>query len=157
VRARHRRASLEHEGLAQGRRRVCKSNGVAVKALLLLGLLVSVADCARRSATDFSGQWTFTMNPDPRGNLATVECALRQDGQKLVVKCGNGTSEMTGAVDGRMVSFRTPSAETKKGYIVSFDGEVNVRTMTLEGTWRAAFALPSSPEVRTGKFSATRR
>jgi hypothetical protein len=121
--------------------------------VLLLGLLVSVALGARLGAADLSGRWTFTMDPDPRGNLATVECVFRQNGQRLVVKCGNGTSG--GAVNGRKVTFRTPPAETEKGYILSFDGEIDERTITIKGTWRAVF--PSLSEVREGKFRAVRR
>ena len=108
------------------------------------------------SAADLSGRWVLNLDPGPRGNFESVECTLGQTGQTLVVKCGNGTGQMTGVVKGRKVSFRTPvDAETKPGYVMSFDGAVNEARTRLEGTWRFVFIRQS--ETREGKFRASRK
>jgi hypothetical protein len=124
---------------------------------LLLALLAAVAVGARLDAADLSGRWIFTMDPDPRGNIASVECTLRQNGQALVVKCGSGTSEMKGEVNGKRVGFRNPpaEAETASGFILSFDGQIGAGATTLKGTWRAVFVRLS--ETRDGKFRARRK
>ena len=85
-----------------------------------------------------------------------MECTLRQNSQTLIVKCGNRTSQMTGEVKGRKVSFRTPAEfETAPGYVMSFDGAIDAGTTTLKGTWRFVFIRLS--ETREGKFRATRK
>jgi hypothetical protein len=127
---------------------------------LLLSLCVGLVVDARAAAADLSGEWALTMDPDPRGNVATVPCTVTQRGDALVVHCGDGTSQMSGRVSGRKVSFHTPPlpAGAKTGVVLSFDGEVGPsRATTLSGAWRAVFMLTSSSEVKTGKFRASRR
>ena len=123
---------------------------------LLAALLFVIVAVPRVTGPDLSGRWILNLDPGPRGNFETVECTLGQTGQTLVVKCGSGTGQMTGEVNGRKVSFRTPvEAETKPGYVMSFDGVVNEARTTLEGTWRFVFIRLS--ERREGKFRASRK
>ena len=133
-----------------------KKRGMAKS--VMLGLIVSLAVNTKLGASDLSGQWTFAMDPGSPGNPATMTCALKQNGPKLIVKCGNGTGEMHGEVNERRVRFRSPArTEKKPRYVLSFDGEVGAGAKTLDGQWRAVFLLTESSEVRTGKFSAKRR
>ena len=128
-----------------------------MQALLhpLMWLAVAVSQTPR---TDLSGQWSVTLNPNPRGSVETVLCAFQQAGETLVVKCGTGTGQMTGEVHGRVVEYRspTPDANMEKGSIIGFDGLLDAKQTTLTGSWRMVFLLKSSIQFRAGKFIAVK-
>ncbi len=124
----------------------------------VLGLLV--AGSTSVTAADLSGQWTFKMDRDFRGNPGVpVECTFKHERTQLVVKCetGNGTGELKGEVRGRKVTWgfeRTgipPMLEDR--LVLTYSGEMNQSATMVKGTWR----LTSSVLNEKGTFEATRR
>src|SRR5262245_51464195 len=83
---------------------------------------------------DLTGKWTFTMNPDFRGNRAVVDCTIKQQREAVTVKCGDGV-EMKGEVNKLTVIFRTPPM-TGDRLVATYEGKTNDARTTLEGTWR---------------------
>lgn len=87
-----------------------------VRTALTICALVAIAVIALDGvATDLSGDWTLTMDPDFKGNRAVSNCRFKHEGNKLVVRCGGGT-EMVGTVKGRESSggfLRPPGRNTR--------------------------------------------
>jgi hypothetical protein len=103
-----------------------------------------------------TGHWKLTMDPDFRGNPATVDCQLKQDANKVVVKCDNGSgggSDMAGAINGRTITWRTPPAPGKPYLVATWTGEIDQAGVTITGTWH--FTLET--EVLNGKFKAKKQ
>jgi hypothetical protein len=112
-------------------------------------MLASAAMAVQLSG--LSGHWTFTMNPDFRGNPAVVDCTLKQDGNKLVVQCGTG-KPMNGEVKGQKVTFRSPF--TSGGTFVTHNADVDAAGANMTGEWHLMF---SDGERKDGKFTARKR
>jgi hypothetical protein len=106
-------------------------------------------------AVDLSGQWTLSLEPGLRRGMASeiVECRVRQSHERIVIKCGQASSEMTGEVKGQKVTFRTPPIMTRgKSSVVTYTGQLDRTATTLIGAWR--FVIMSGSEVRDGNFKA---
>jgi hypothetical protein len=121
----------------------------SVIASMALGIL---AACAGEGATDLSGEWTLTMDPDFRGQRAVTTCMLKQHGNTLTVRCGAG-SVMNGSVKDQKVEwgFSPPAGEQYPA--ARWFGELDREATSLTGTWRLTLAGGDTE----GKFSATRR
>ena len=120
----------------------------------VLSLLVIVLGAT--AGVDLSGRWTFSMKPGLRGTPEeVVECTVTQDHNRLSIKCGNGTSAMTGELQGRKATFYNPPIKTNgKSSVLTFTGQVDRAGTTLIGTWR--FVILSGAEIRHGNFTARR-
>jgi hypothetical protein len=112
--------------------------------------LIGTAGCARTEHTDLAGKWTFKMDPDFRGNPASVDCSVRQQRADIVVRCGSG-AEMKGQAQGATVTFQTsPGAN---GPLVTFTAAMDDPGRSLRGTWQV-----SGSTVRTsGRFEARKK
>ena len=126
----------------------------APKSLLVGMPIVVAALSAGVTANDISGHWIFTMDPDFRGNPAVVDCTLKQNGRKLVARCGEG-QDMPGTVSGRKITFRSPSPQHDKTLVATFEGDVNPNGTIIHGTWH--LVLMSGTESRDGKFAAQKK
>ena len=114
--------------------------GRTIVPALALALFASTA------ATDLSGRWTLTSDPDFSGNPSSVDCTFKQDGSKLTVDCGGAA--ITGEVDAQKVTLRFQTG--KDGEITAtLIGELDQAGTTLTGMWHL-----SAPENRAGKFEA---
>jgi hypothetical protein len=117
--------------------------------LLVAGFLVSTG--CMLDAEDMSGTWRFAMDPDLRGNPATVECTVAQRQTRLTVKCGTGV-EMTGEKRGRRVTFVTPPM-TREDLVLSYKADANDSATEMQGTWQL-----TGPDLeKAGKFTATKQ
>jgi hypothetical protein len=112
--------------------------------------VIGAAGCARAEQSDLAGQWTFKMDPDFRGNPASVDCSVRQQRADIVVQCGSG-AEMKGQIHGETVTFQTPTGPN--GLLVTFTAAVDDPGRSFRGTW-----LVSDRTVRrTGRFEARKK
>jgi hypothetical protein len=114
---------------------------------MIAGVLLLSGAVAGR--VDLSGDWTLSMNPDFRGNRATVECTLKQTERKISVKCGKGV-EMNGDLDGEHFMFRTPSVGDDH-LVATYTGIVRSPT-SLKGSW----VLSGRDLNEHGEFSAVK-
>jgi len=105
---------------------------------------------ASPGASDLSGRWTLTMDPDFRGNHNVVDVTVKQDVNRLVVQTADGRgAPMAGTVTGRQVIWRSPSLPGRLSSFVTFTGKVDRSGTAIKGTWD----MPLTGEVRHGKFS----
>jgi hypothetical protein len=108
------------------------------------------------TAADLSGWWTFTMDPDLRGNPASSDCLFRQTKDSLTVRCHNGIApgtDLNGTLTGAQVTWRTPPVKAAPYLVATWTGDVDRSGTAIKGTWR----FVTNKETRTGKFSATKR
>lgn len=122
---------------------------VARRGAVLAGTLVLVA--CKGGDAPLSGRWTFSMEPDFRGNRSTVECNIQQQSTSVTVKCGDGI-EMRGAVEARSVTFSTPPM-TDDRLVATYSATVNEEGTRLHGRWK----LTGGVLNEEGGFTATRR
>ena len=74
---------------------------------VLIAALISLLS-QKPVSTGLSGHLMVMMDPDFRGSPATVDCAFKQDAKKLIVRCDNGSSDVTGTVNGLKIRWRSP-------------------------------------------------
>ncbi len=86
-------------------------------------------------AASLSGDWSLTMKPDFKDNPNVVsECAFRQSGTKLTVRCGTG-SEVKGSVNGQTVTWGLKPKNGEKYPVAILTGTVNESGNAIKGTW----------------------
>ncbi len=105
------------------------------------------------AVTDLSGLWTFTMDPDFRGNPAVVTCKTTQHDHDLTVRCGSATLDKIGTVKGRKVEWRSQAPANDPLLFVTFTGEADRSHAEISGTW----SLPLIGEIRRGRFGAKKQ
>ena len=102
-----------------------------------------------------SGEWTFTMDPDFRGNHAVVDGTIKQTDTELSVQTRDGV-EMLGTVKDREVSwgFTVPARENSPALTAKFTGTVAASGDAIEGTWHLIGMAGGDLD---GEFRATKK
>ncbi|MGE0865565.1 MAG: hypothetical protein AB7P34_16835, partial [Vicinamibacterales bacterium] len=111
-----------------------------------LALLVSSQVSAQ--ATTVSGDWAFSVTPDPGGGTPAI--TFKQDGEKLTGTYAGqlGNAELTGTVKGNAIHFTFTLDVQGQQAPVTYDGTVEKNTM--KGTMDIAGMV-------TGTFTATKK
>jgi hypothetical protein len=105
------------------------------------------------NAADISGSWTLGWDPGSTGrNSDEYDCTLRQDGNKLELKCSGTLPTMTGEIDDHQVTMRFSAGRDVKPSTVTLTGELNASATVITGTW--TLRDPKEPD---GRFTLTKR
>jgi hypothetical protein len=110
-------------------------------AALLMGLIPSVS----AASDEVTGVWTLDFEQDFGGHPGTSECAFKQDGHKVAVRCGKDPTTSTGEVNDRRVTWETKTGLHRE-ITATFAADLDPQSKTMTGMWR----LPD----REGKFTA---
>jgi hypothetical protein len=101
------------------------------------------------AATDLSGVWTLSWEPDFGGNIDAYDCTFKHDGRLLTVTCRED-AVMAGEVEGQKVTIRFKTGRDGNEN-ATLTGEVNQQGTKITGEWHL------SEQNRTGKFVASRQ
>jgi hypothetical protein len=121
-------------------------------ALTLCALAANGFVALAGTATDISGDWTLTMDPDFKGNRAVVECRFRQDGYRLLVQCGGG-AELAGTVKAGRVAWGAAPPTGERYPTAAWTGTVHQSGASIQGTWHLSIVGGDLD----GKFSAKKK
>jgi hypothetical protein len=107
------------------------------------------------SVPDLSGEWTFTMNPDFRGNPAVVDGKIKQKDTELSVRFRDGV-EMLGTVTDAKTTwgFSIPASANSPASTATYTGVVARSGDAIEGTWRLVGVVGGDLD---GRFRATKK
>ena len=106
------------------------ASSARIMKMILLGIALVVSGAAGQ-ASDLSGRWNITMDPDFRGNRAVVECTMnRTTGPVGRVRAGSKCGELRG----RTATWQTPPM-TKDNLVASYRAVLNESGTRLQGTW----------------------
>src|SRR3954471_2372728 len=103
----------------------------------MLNVFVTLAITAvlwASTASQVSGDWTITFEPDFGGTHGTsAECTFAQKDDALTGTCGD-SAPMTGEVEGTTVRFRGTTG-LKNEHKVTFEGVLDRSASTITGSW----------------------
>ena len=117
---------------------------------IAMASVAGVALVATLAATDLSGVWTISWEPDFGGHFDAYGCTFKPDGRQLKVDCP-GDAAWAGEVDERKVTLRFHTGQDGS-QTATLVGELNESSTAITGTWH----LPA-PEKRDGKFTARKQ
>jgi hypothetical protein len=116
--------------------------------LNILASLVMTSVLGAATASQVSGDWTLTFDPDFGGTRGTsAECTFTQKDDALAGTCGD-SAPMTGEVEGTTVRLRGTTG-LKNEYKVTFEGVLDRSASTITGSW----SLVDETGQRDGKFT----
>ena len=98
-------------------------------------------------AADLSGVWTLDLDPDFSGNPDSFACGILQEGSKLSLNCGAGSSTIVGEVADENVTWRI-MVGPKNEFTATYRGTLDKEGKTITGTWHLEDQNP-----RDGKFA----
>jgi len=141
----HLRERPEHLAL----RRSCQIAAMMNAALIVAALVtLMTGPTVESAAIDLAGNWTFTMDPDFRGNRGDVEARVRQEGSTLIVKFEDGV-DMKGEIAGHRATWQTPPM-TKDRLVARYTATVEANGSAMDGNW----TLVGGVLNEKGKFHA---
>jgi hypothetical protein len=119
---------------------------------LILTLVALVVLAVSMHAADVSGTWVLDINPDFGGLQTVVDCTFKQDGERLIVNCGQGGAPITGTVNAQNVTLLVKTGVNNDD-TATMTGALSERDTVMIGTW----VLTDQYGKREGKFSARKR
>ena len=112
---------------------------------LLVALLIVLG---AHGATDLSGRWTLTLDPDFSGERDTLNCTLKQDGADVTADCGGP------AIRGRLINqnltLQLQTGQDDKA-TATLTGTLDQAATTISGTWHL------DPDNKDGHFEFKKR
>jgi hypothetical protein len=99
---------------------------------LVVTLVMALLMVAATIATDLTGSWEIEASFDDNTEVGGFDCAFTQTANRISGKCSGGTASLTGAVDGKIVTWRVSSASNPPVTTV-FTGTLNATDTRIDG------------------------